>query len=76
MITILVFGRLSDITKSDKLLWPFTGDTNSLRQTLETKYPELSAVAYRLAVNKKLAVYNEVLNDGAEVALLPPFSGG
>jgi sulfur-carrier protein len=76
MITILVFGKLGGIIQRDTLAWPFTGDTDSLRQSLETTYPELATVAYRLAVNKKLAIQNEVLNDGAEVALLPPFSGG
>ncbi len=49
-----------------------------LRRLLEADYPALEPIWERLAVavDGKLSAANSSLSDGAEVALLPPVSGG
>ncbi|MCK7556783.1 MoaD/ThiS family protein [Chitinophaga sedimenti] len=73
---ILVFGKLQEITGSSQLQWNEVTDMYTLRKQLEEKYPLLADVSYRVAVNKVLANDQTVFAAGAEVALLPPFSGG
>jgi sulfur-carrier protein len=43
---------------------------------LYATYPPLAEVKFSLAVDKKLIQGDTPLHDGAELALLPPFSGG
>ncbi|UYQ91406.1 MoaD/ThiS family protein [Chitinophaga horti] len=75
-MTILVFGRLQDIVQQASLDWPAVADTALLRQQLQERYPGLASVSYRISVNKELVQGEQDLHTGAEVALLPPFSGG
>jgi molybdopterin converting factor small subunit len=46
-----------------------------LRQFLESKYEGLGKLSYQVSRNRKLVASGE-LNQGDEIALLPPFSGG
>lgn len=58
------------------LEWSACIDTDALRIELEEKYPDLKEMKYSIAINKALTVGNVQLPEEAEVALLPPFSGG
>ena len=73
---IKVFGQLRDITKADDILIENAEDTNALIKELQSTYPALAGSKYAVAVNKKIIQNNTVLQRDAEVALLPPFSGG
>ncbi|MEL7148467.1 MAG: MoaD/ThiS family protein [Bacteroidota bacterium] len=76
-LTLKFFGRLTEITGSDQLAWQ-TDETLSLTELekqLDQQFPDWSAQTYRIAVNQHL-VDTVTLNDGDEVAFLPPFAGG
>jgi len=73
-IKIFAFGRIAEIT--GKELAVAASDTESLREILDGRFPELSTIKYAVAVNKKLADGNTELKAGDTVALMPPYSGG
>lgn len=75
-LQILIFGQLTDITKSSNIDVPEVADTDALRAVLLEKYPELARVKFVLAVDKQVVTENAPLHPSAAVALLPPFSGG
>ncbi|MFY0644975.1 MAG: MoaD/ThiS family protein [Bacteroidia bacterium] len=50
--------------------------TEELRQELESRNFMLKSIPFRFAVNQVLVTENYPLNEGDEVALLPPFAGG
>jgi molybdopterin synthase sulfur carrier subunit len=75
-ITLILFGQLVDITGSTTLMVEDAGDTDRLTQYLHQHFPALRDVKYAIAVDKKIIRENTSLNNGAIVALLPPFSGG
>jgi len=75
-MTIHVFGPLGDITGSSTLTMEGAGDTDQLRKQLEEAYPALKDRKYVIAVNKEVVRTCITLQEGSEVALLPPFSGG
>ncbi|MCO6498828.1 MAG: MoaD/ThiS family protein [Vicingus serpentipes] len=43
---------------------------------LKRKYPQLVTLEYQFALNQTLAGMDEIIKDGDEIALLPPFAGG
>lgn len=75
-INVIFFGHLEDLTGSDKIEYHLQPDTNHLIAQMELRYPRLVDASYTIAVNKVLIKQNTILNTGATVALLPPFSGG
>jgi len=76
-IEVLFFGVLSEITGKQALsLDENAADTNELNDKLRGEYPEIKTVTYRIAVNHEIIDSNTKLNDGDEVAFMPPFAGG
>ena len=75
-ITILTFGKLTDILPQ-KMHFPWTGGTLAdLIENLETAYPDLASKTFQVAVNQAIVPLTTTVVPGAEIALLPPFSGG
>ncbi|GAA4829551.1 MoaD/ThiS family protein [Algivirga pacifica] len=77
-LNILYFGMLTDITGCQKESFQIEGNTpiSELKILLESKYPPLKEVEYKTTYNRTLADDNLPITDDAEIALLPPFSGG
>lgn len=75
-INVIFFGQLEDLTGTDKIELNYQPDTNQLIAQILSKYPLLVNVSYTVAVDKVMIKQNTILNIGATVALLPPFSGG
>jgi len=75
-MTIKIFGQLNDIIGGNVIEVENIADTDELVEQLEGKYPSLVNSKYRVAVNRKIIELNTALQQDAEVALLPPFSGG
>ena len=48
----------------------------SMRDTLAERWPALEGKTYLVAINQKMASDDDLISDDAEVALMPPFSGG
>jgi len=75
-MTIKVFGQLHDIVGNSLIEIENAADTDELIRQLHLKYPALKISKYKVAVNKNIVQSNTALQQDAEIALLPPFSGG
>lgn len=75
-MTIKIFGQLVDIMGSNSFEVADINNTDELINDLQSKYPALKNSKYNIAVNRNIIQANTILKPGAEVALLPPFSGG
>ena len=78
-LTLLSFGIAKDITGQRFREWelPAGAKVADLRTQLARQYPVLNKLsALRIAVNNEYAAEDMTLNEGDEVALIPPVSGG
>ncbi|WP_257666282.1 MoaD/ThiS family protein [Parapedobacter tibetensis] len=75
-ISVFFFGQLTDIIGSRQVRLSDVSDTDALENTLKARYPMLRQSKYVIAVNRKIIREKMDLTSNAEVALLPPFSGG
>lgn len=51
-------------------------NTEVLKGYLYQQFPDLEKMKFGIAINKKMISGNQPIPNEAEVALLPPFSGG
>ena len=73
---LLAFGMLSNLPGLPAGDIPHFPDTDQLRAWLQERCPELKNLVFALALNRVSVQQNTVIPAGAELALLPPFSGG
>ena len=75
-ITIKYFGQIAEITQKEEESLEFSGSlVSNLIETLHSKYDTLKNKDFQVAQNQELISIETELT-GAEIALLPPFSGG
>ncbi|TVP75673.1 MAG: MoaD/ThiS family protein [Gemmatimonadales bacterium] len=60
----------------ESLSWSGALPLARVRALLEERHPGLSGVPYRIAVDQEFVDDSTPVRSGAELALLPPFSGG
>ena len=72
---VLFFGRLREGAPAGQVP-PDIRDSDALRAWLGRGRPELLDASVRIAVNDEMILGNRVLDEGDEVAFLPPMSGG
>lgn len=75
-INVLIFGVLTEFTKTDKLQFENINSLSELKEKLFSGYPGIKEQNFQISVNKKIIKYDLKLNNNDEVALLPPFTGG
>jgi molybdopterin converting factor subunit 1 len=79
-ITVRLFARLRDIVGSGELARevPVGATVQAIWNALVDEYPALApyAAVSSCAVNEEYARFTSVLEDGDEIAFLPPVSGG
>jgi molybdopterin converting factor small subunit len=75
-MNIKVFGQLTDVFHGENIIIENAADVTELKNRLIDSYPALSGKTFVIAVNKKIIHENLPLTQNAEIALLPPFSGG
>jgi sulfur-carrier protein len=75
-VYVSLFGSLADIAGKNMIIINGVSDLNSLQKNLVDAYPALSRCSYKIAVKQVIASGNIELNNGDEIALLPPFAGG
>lgn len=73
---IMAFGMIADRVGRNEWTWEGVKDVRALRQRLEKDFPQMKGMRYQVAVNKKIVTPETPLEDQAEIALLPPYSGG
>ncbi len=81
MARVLLFGRLSDVAGwRERVIEPAPASLSELRQAIEALDPALGAAlagaGVQAAVDRALVRGDIVLTPGAEVAFMPPMSGG
>jgi sulfur-carrier protein len=75
-IHIKAFGMVAEKIGTTGLAMSHTGDSAELLDALLVKFPALKTVKFTLAINKKIVNGTQGVPENAEIALLPPFSGG
>ncbi len=81
-ITLKFFANLKELAGRDMLELDIDEGTNveNLTQMICVKFPELTPIiekkAVFISVNQDMAKNKDILSEGDEVGLLPPFSGG
>ena len=75
-MNIKVFGQLTDVFGGDNIQVKNATDVSELKTELIHSFPGLSGKTFVITVNKKVIHENIALTGDAEIALLPPFSGG
>ncbi|WP_419867994.1 MoaD/ThiS family protein [Chryseobacterium sp. CT-SW4] len=74
---IKIFGKLTDtFGVTEYSMAEEIKDTQELKSKLEESFPHLKTMTYFLVVNGKKQDQNIPLPENAEIALLPPYSGG
>jgi molybdopterin converting factor subunit 1 len=79
-LRVLLFARARDLAKADAVAMelPAGATVGQLRRQLADEKPALADLLRRsaVAVNGEFARDDAVVPEGAEIALLPPVSGG
>lgn len=75
-IRVIAFGMIAEKINTKELVLDYMPDTEVLLGYLYQQYPDLQHTKFSLALNKKMVFGKTMIPVGAEVALLPPFSGG
>jgi molybdopterin converting factor subunit 1 len=81
-ITIKLFANLKELAGTDGLDLELDkgASVEKLMQAICEKFPGLAPIiekkAVFISVNQEMAKNSDVLSEGDEVGLLPPFSGG
>jgi len=76
VIKVLFFGVLAEVTKTSLKYYNNVISFGDLRLRIQDDFPEIVHYNFRISVNNEIINDDPVLNDGDEIALLPPFSGG
>jgi molybdopterin synthase sulfur carrier subunit len=75
-VKVLFFGVLSEVAGSDIRHYQDVRSSDDLCHRILDEFPEIEHYSYRLSLNNGIIDTDMPLNDGDEVALLPPFAGG
>ena len=83
MITVKLFGMTKALAENQSSLTLALGKNQSVKNVIELvnkRYPKLGELIYKkkvlVSVNQEIAHEDTKLQEGDEVALLPPFAGG
>lgn len=75
-IKVLLFGILAEKAGIDEIELEDIKSINSLTKYFITRYPPFADYKFFISVNQTLVNGDKRLNEGDEIALLPPFAGG
>lgn len=74
-IKIRPFGKLSEHIGTMDYELPASVTVAALKELLQQSFPALQTQSFTIAVNREIN-YTGTLTEQAEIALLPPYSGG
>jgi sulfur-carrier protein len=76
VIKVKYFGMVAEAVGQGQEEIVLPSSELDLRQFFVARYPRLQAMTWKLAVDQELIEGIVVMQDHAEVVLLPPFAGG
>ncbi|MCX2429487.1 MULTISPECIES: MoaD/ThiS family protein [unclassified Pedobacter] len=75
-LEIISFGKISEFIRQQQIEISDVINTDQLKSYLETSFPQLAGMKYKLAINQNVIQSNQSLKNEDKVAIMPPFSGG
>jgi molybdopterin synthase sulfur carrier subunit len=75
-VKVLFFGVLADVTGTNCKHFNDVKSIGDLQLRIQDDFPEVVHYKYRISLNNALIDSDPLLNNGDEVALIPPFAGG
>ena len=75
-LKVLYFGSLSEAAGKQEEIVEFDGGLEALKNKITDSNPGIKELRFSVAVNQEITAGDRELNDGDEIALLPPFTGG
>ena len=75
-VKVLFFGVLAEVTGTNFTYFRNVKSLEELKLRIQNDFQEVVHYNYRFSLNNVLVDNDPLLNDGDEVALLPPFAGG
>jgi molybdopterin converting factor small subunit len=75
-VKVLFFGVLAEVTGTSLKTYREVKSLGDLRLRIQDDFPEIVHYSYRISVNNEITDKDPVLNEGDEIALMPPFAGG
>jgi len=75
-IKVLFFGVLAEVTGTSFKTYSDIVSIADLKLRIRDDFPAIENYDFRIAVNNELGDAEPSLNNGDEVAYLPPFAGG
>ncbi len=75
-VKVLFFGVLADVAGTSVRHYGDVGSTDRLMIRIQDDFPEFIHYNFRTSVNREIVNGDVLLNDGDEVAFMPPFAGG
>jgi len=82
MVTVKFFAMLKGLAKTESRSYEIKSPikVEELKRMLKSDFPSLAGIldsrSVLISVNQEFATNETQVNDGDEVGLLPPFSGG
>ncbi len=76
MAKLLIFGELKAYVSPQDVIVEMGQSVAEFRTQLMQQFPELQQKTFAIAVNQKIAKDEDPIPEHAEIALMPPFSGG
>jgi sulfur-carrier protein len=76
VVKVLFFGVLSDVTGTDCKHYVEVKSVSDLKLRVMDDFPEVQHYSYRISLNSEILNSDRNLNDGDEIAFMPPFAGG
>lgn len=75
-IQIISFGKISEFITNQKIQIAGISNTDELKSYLETSFPLLGNMKYKLSLNKDIVQKNTLISNHDTIGIMPPFSGG
>jgi molybdopterin synthase sulfur carrier subunit len=75
-VKVLFFGVLSEVAGTGIKYYEDVKTIEHLKQRTADDFPEIVHYNFGVSLNNELINNDSKLNDGDEVAFLPPFAGG
>jgi len=75
-VKVLFFGVLVEVTGTSSKHYREVKSMGDLKLRIQDDFPEIVHYNFRISLNNEIINSDPKLNDGDEVALMPPFAGG